>query len=410
MANQPDIADADLQAAIDWAHSIQLRQAEKLVGVVARNRGNAGMDPAYREQLTRIAMEAGLGEAQAALMFERPVMVKISDLDEPDVRAVSDNLLDQLVTTMGSASMGTGGRKLLVSSLASGQVNALCATNSWDDIYYHIFIDSDLTVFCNSIAKIFAECLTHRNVIDGQVNLQSKAIIRNVRSEMIQRRAADLFSSAVLQGTTRASEPWPPSSHALPLVLSLVNALTMFPIAHELAHLHLGHLSSIETQELAVEGFDDLAAQVYSKDDEFAADALGAVICTQTAIRLELSDIFTVVGPYIFLKSIETLDVCYEVFDQKGETMSFTHPSATERARQMRQVILQHMEYHNSAALVPIALRRVDQISHWLLFAAITRLQALKAKGVRPRERIRLRVSELGERPKILGLLPTVVC
>lgn len=407
MTNTPasDDEDPDLQGAIDWAHSIQLRQAEKLMGWLARSSGDTEMDPAYRAKLLQVIEEAGFGEVASRFPIGAKLR-KVTELDEPEVRIASQNSVDSLVKTMEAAGMATGGRRLLIWSLASGQVNALCAANSWDEKHYHIFVDADLMVFCNSIAKLYAECLTHRNMKGGEIDLHGPGIIRNARSETIQLRAADLFGSAVLKGSTRASEPWPPSPEALPLVIILGNMLMMFPVAHELGHLHLGHLEAEETHAVAVAGFENLAAQVYSNEAEFQADTVGAIISSQTAIRLEISSILTVLAPYIFLKSVETLDACHAVFEGNPGDMSFTHPSPTERARRMREVIAMHMQFHNSGALLPIALRRVDQVSHWLMFSAITNLKRLKAKGTKPRERIRLRMSELDAKPTILGLVP----
>ncbi|MXP30165.1 hypothetical protein GRI58_15250 [Porphyrobacter algicida] len=401
-----DVDEAtELQGAIDWAHSIQKRQAETLMAAVARNAGTEDMDPDYRKGLLQLALDAGVDQDITERMFNHPKLEKVSEFDEPDVRRASNDLVEMLTKTMSSAGMSTGGRKLLVSSLASGQVNALCATNTWDEKYYHVFIDSDLTVFCNSVGKLVAECLVRDNMATGEVDLDPAKIAGNVQSDDIQKRAADLFCSTVLKGTPRASEPWLPTVESFELALLLTNALNMFPIAHELGHLHLGHLESDETRQVSVEGIEELDAAVYSQKDEFAADSVGATVTNQTMIRLEASNAFTFLAPYIFLKSVEVLDACYEVYDEHAGAMSFTHPSAQERAQRIRTVLIMHAQYHNSGKILPLALRAIDLICHGLGLAALTNLQSLKSKGKTPRERIRLSVSECG-RPRILGFFP----
>lgn len=406
MSEQIEVSEIEHQGAVDWAHSIQARQAESLAGHIARQWTGNDSNPAHTEQLKAAALSSGLPQEAVERMFARAKLEKISEFDEPDVRHSTSGLVESLTKTMAEAGMSTGGRRLMISSLASGQVNALCATNSWDEKHYHIFVDSDLTVFCNSIAKLLAETLVRGSFSKGEANLDPELIGRNIRLPELQERAADLFCSAVLRGTPRASKPWAPSSAAVPLVMSLSSATTTFPIAHELGHLNLGHLEADDTRRISVEGIDDLVASVYSHEDEFAADTIGAIVALQTFIRLGVANIYVALAPYIFLKSVETLDACFEVFDQKAGAMSFTHPGAGERARRLRAVIAAHLRYHNTGEVLPLAMRAVDIIMHWILFASVTNLERLKAEGRVPQERVRLRMIERDGDTRILGLLP----
>lgn len=402
---KPDDETVDEQGARDWAHSIQKRQAEILAAKVARSAGSGEMDFAYREAMHRLVLEAGVDPIIASKMLDRPKLEKIGEFDEPDVRRVSGELVQMLVETMDGAGMATGGRKLIVSSLASGQVNALCATNTWDEKHYHIFVDSDLGVFCNSIGKLVSECFIRDNVKAGKIGFGRKKLLRNVRSAEIQKRTADLFCSCVLKGTARASEPWLPTSGALGLSLLLTNALNLFPLAHELGHLHLGHLEAEETRQIAVEGIDELDAAVYARDDEFAADSVGAIVTNQTMIHFGATNAVVHLAPYIFLRSVDVLDACYAIFDKKAGAMSFTHPSARDRARRIRPQLLQHARYHNSGDSLPDAFDAVDLVINGFADCATANLKRLKSMGRTPRERVRLTVSE-HDRPRILGLLP----
>lgn len=388
---QPTEADnLNIRGAIDFANMVQARQAENLMGKLARKRDGRPIDPAFRARLLQAAIEGGFEEGDAAAFFERPVLEKLSEYDEPQARYASATLADMLTKTMQIAGMETGGREIMISSLASGQVNALVAANTWDETRYHIFIDSDLMVFCNVLGKLIAECLTRDNVEHGEINLAVGQIELNACSEEIQERAADLFCSTVLRGTPQASKPWLPSASAYQFAQPLTLALNLFPIAHELGHLHLGHQNSEETQKIAVANLGDFDAAVYSQSDEFQADMVGSIVTVQTLLRTEQTNIFPCLAPYIFLKGIELLDACFEVFGQQTGDMSFTHPSATVRARKMRDVIAMHLNYHNSFRLYPQAVRVVDRVFHWFLVAAITNLQRLKNEGHAPRDRIRL--------------------
>lgn len=406
MTDLPDVSPIEHQGAIDWAHSVQARQAERLMGSLARDWNGKRADPAHTDRLIRAACEGGMPDELVEQMFNQPRGEKLSEFDEPDVRRSNSVLVDTLTRTMTEAGMATGGRRLMVSSLASGQVNALCAANSWDEKHYHIFVDADLMVFCHSVAKLVAECLVRGNPASGEASLDPELVSRNARSAELQHRAADLFGATVLYGTPRASEPWAPSAAAMPLVGLLSPALTSFPLAHELGHLHLGHLDAEQTQTAEVEGFEDLVASIYAHEDEFQADAVGSVVTFQTTLRLEVPNIYTALAPYIFLKAVEILDACFEIFEGQKGVMSFTHPSATDRSRAIRRVIALHLAYHQSGAMLPAALNAVDRIMHWLLFAAVTSLQQLKDQGRTPRERVRLRAAEEGAGVRILGLVP----
>lgn len=382
------------QGTLDWAHSIQARHAECLMGKLARRSDGDPMNPVYRERILKAAVEGGIDPAEATSMLDRPALEKLTEFDEPEVRYSSSTLVDMLTKTMLDATMDAGDRELLVWSLATGQVNALCAANSWDPTYYHVFVDPDLLVFCNGIGKLVAECLARGNAVEGD-KLDLMKVEANARSEDIQRRAADLFGATVIKGTPRASEPWLPSPEAYNYAQQLSLALNLFPLAHELGHLHLRHVEAPGTKQVSVERLGDFL--LYSHDDEFQADIVGAIVTIQTMGRLEMPGMFNCLAPYIFLKSIETLEACSEMFGMAGE-MSATHPSVTDRARKMRGMIQAYLEHFNATKLYPGALRAVDRICHWLLFSAFINLQQRKAAGEAPRERLRLTVVEYDER------------
>ena len=383
------------QGTLDWVHSMQTRNAEYLMGKLARESHDGAMNPDYRDRLVKAAVDGGMDPDQAASMFERPRIEKVGEFDEPEVRYSTSNLVDALTKTMREAAMPTGRRELLVWSLATGQVNALCAANSWDATYYHIFVDPDLLVFANGIGKLCAECFARDSAVMGD-KLDLTQLETNARSEEIQHRAVDLFASAVLKGTSRGSEPWPPSPEAYNFAQQLTMALNLFPLAHELGHLSLNHVDSSEAQELAIEGHGDFL--VYSQNQEFQADITGAIVTIETLRRFEMPGLMNALAPYIFLKSIELLDACFEVFKTNAGEMSSTHPSATDRARKMREVIEYWIGRGKPVPRYANALRAIDRMFHSFLYGCIMNLQRLKSEGRVPRERVRLTVAEYDER------------
>ena len=72
---QPTEADnLNIRGAIDFANMVQARQAENLMGKLARKRDGRPIDPAFRARLLQAAIEGGFEEGDAAAFFERPVL------------------------------------------------------------------------------------------------------------------------------------------------------------------------------------------------------------------------------------------------------------------------------------------------------------------------------------------------
>ena len=257
-----------------------------------------------------------------------------------------------------------------------------------------MFVDPDLLVFCNSVGKLVAECLGRGGAVKGD-KLDLMAVEANARCSDIQTRATDLFCSSVLRGTPRASEPWLPSAEAYNYAQQLVLGLNLFPLAHELGHLHLRHVEAPNIKQVVVDHLGKFL--LFAHDDEFQADIIGAIVTIETMARLEIPGMFNCLAPYIFLKAVETLEACSEVFGLAGE-MSATHPSPTKRARKMRAVLAHYLEHRKATKLYEPALRAVDRIFHWFLFVSVMNIQERKAAGEKPRERLRLTVVEYDER------------
>jgi predicted Zn-dependent protease len=134
-------------------------------------------------------------------------------------------------------------------------------------------------------------------------------------------------------------------------------------IAHELSHLMLGHLETAsETVGVIDEAFADTEATIFSHEAEFEADAAGAVLATETAVRLGYSNALTSVAPYIFLKGIQVLDACQALHDRPTGGIDSTHPSSEDRLNSMRAVMARHMVGKDPDENLPTVLKRIDQV------------------------------------------------
>jgi hypothetical protein len=204
-----------LQGARDWAESVQVRFAERYAGLLARGTNAAPMHiRADHLGEMRRAVETAGGDMMDAFdeMLARPASPKLSECDEPRTRELIQQIVDQVSETMALAKLQPGDRKLLVSSVPSGLVNAFCCANTWDDEYHHVFVDSDLLIFCASLAKIVATCFTRDVVKEGAIGFDDRRIVANSKRPDVARRIEDMFAAMVFLGTVPASEPWIPDA------------------------------------------------------------------------------------------------------------------------------------------------------------------------------------------------------
>lgn len=397
-----------LQGARDWAESVQARFAERYSGLLARETNAAPLhirDDHLRKMRDAVEGAGGdmMGEFDA--MLTRPASAKVGEYDEPRTRELIQQIVDQVSETMALVGLEPGGRKLLVSSVPSGLVNAFCCANTWDDEYHHVFVDSDLLIFCASLAKIVATCFTRGVVKDGAIVFEDRRIVSNAKAPDIARRIEDMFAAMVFLGTVRASEPWISEAGALTLYISLNVAMERFVIAHELSHLMLGHLETAsESVGVRDDAFGDTEATIFSHEAEFEADAAGAILATETAVRLGYSNALTSVAPYIFLKGIEVVDACQSLHECATGGIDSTHPSSKDWLHSIRAVMERHMSRKDPDGNLPIVLQRIDQLFYWIRQQAVAGIVKRSAFGMTPHERANLRLFERDNPPSILGL------
>jgi hypothetical protein len=141
-----------------------------------------------------------------------------------------------------------------------------------------------------------------------------------------------------------------------------------------------------------------------SYEAEFEADAAGAVLATETAVRLGYSNALTSVTPNIFLKGIEVVDACQSLHERATEGIDSTHPSSKDRLHSIRAVMERHRSRKNPDGNHPIVLQRIDQLFYYIRQQAVTGIVKRSAIGMTSRERENLRLFEGDNPPNILGL------
>jgi hypothetical protein len=405
-ANDDLTPELRLQGARDWAHSVQARYAEKIAGRIAQigPLGASAISTAHLNTMREAVADAGVDHAMFDEALARIGGEKLSEFDEPIARLQIEGVVEQILATMGAVNLSAGGRELIISSIPSGMVNAFCGAASWDDHYHHIFVDSDLLIFCSSLAKIVANCCTRRLIKDGQLQLCSSRIPMNAKSQDVRIRIMELFGSIVFEGSVRASKPWIPDPKALPLQVILAEAMERFVIAHEISHLMLGHLENAsEVTKSEDPSFPDVEAMIFSREAEHQADIAGAVIATETAVRNGSTHALTSIAPYIFLAGVEVLDNCLSTVERPVGGIDSTHPPARARREVLRAAMAAHIGQKDPNGDLPLILKRIDQLFYWIGHAAGEGIRMRQSKGHVPAKRVSLKVFQEGSPPQILG-------
>ncbi len=386
-----------VRAARDWAHSIQARFAEKVAGQLARDLDTKpGFTGSHREKFEETALVNGVSQSEINGFFEAGPVEKLGEFDEPITRKLLEGLFAELISTIKMLGMPDVADRMMISSLPSGAVSALCCKNSWDP-FVHIFVDSDLAVFCGSVAKIVLTCIMSKTT--GELLEPDEVLLEFVNPDL-QWRVRNLFHSAVFHGSVRASQPFlTEASLAFPSV-TLASSMQGFVLAHELGHLVLGHIDSDEDMSaIAVPDLGGTDVLLFSRDAEFAADNFGTLIAT-TAARVHSERIFDLAGSYVFMKAVHVLDACNAVAGTREGGIDSTHPPAHERAAAIKSILQEKIPI--GPAITPV-LETIDAVFYKIRGLALAEIARLLAQGIEPRKRQMLRVYEHGERPAILG-------
>lgn len=391
----------DRQGAIDWAYSVQKRHADRLaadlVTVVRRRETSSNPENPHVKRVR--ATMAALGVDWDGV-FTPPE--PLHDLDDAWVRGTIDPLVDRLCAVL-PAEQAAKLDKLVLSSLPSGEVSALCATNTWDKFHY-VFMDADLLMFCQLTAKIVALCIDP--MLDNELSVakvESRKTIEVAKSDVVANKVFDLFVSTVVAGAVRGAKPWvpPPRPYAASVVMA--EAMTMFVVAHELSHVLAGHFERAEGHESVITG--DAAQTLAFAHDEFEADGMGVTLALGALRRDGVVSVLEAVAPYAFLKSIDYLHQVQAMFRAGDDAATSSHPPPAERAARLRKIVAEMLGHED--VLEPM-FTRIDQVFFQMTREATPAFQRMVDAGVQPRPRERL--SPPGqERPAILGIQPMLI-
>ena len=390
-----DVDQGDLQAARDWASSVQLRLAEKLSGQIAQKAGSDNiLTGPHRDKVKSALVRAGMPDEVAEEVLNALASDKVGELDDPRTRDAVEKTLHHVFQTMHLMELPDLSSKVLVSSLSSGAVNALVAKGTWDPVV-HIFVDADLLVFVSSVAKIASQCLVGA---DGKSLVSKAETDRALASRDVQATAADLFRSSALLGYVRASKPFVISPHLLNSWHMLNQTMVAFVLGHELAHVLLGHIDDEKAvATVSVPEVENADVLIFSQEAELHADRDGALLAASSARAYQGHSLLDIASPYIFMRALHLLETCKSVFGREDGGLDSTHPPARLRAAFMREVLIGKLPCGPDLVTV---LDRIDEFVEGIANPVMAEMNILRAAGFTPVPRVMLRVFE---KPAILG-------
>ena len=182
--------------------------------------------------------------------------------------------------------------------------------------YPFIVISRGVRFFAISICKIVALAYQIHEIPGGGIDivLNEKIILHNIKNRGLDGAFLLLFFHRILFGKCHIINLQSPSAHYDELMLILFHSYDCFTLAHEYAHCILGHLDfNIGKDQWLMENEADFCA----------------MYLTIKAFGNEVDQTFLILGIYIFLKVLETIEkIRLEMIEKKCNSR---HPPIAQR-------------------------------------------------------------------------------
>lgn len=401
----------------DWAYSIQKRSEEEISGkIVEFDEGKGNLvsqlhDVKVKELLKSLGLESNLPTK------EELKNMKITPLDDPMVRKTYDPIFNEILDECSLADETFCRDEYKLYTIPSGEIAAIIVSNTWDG-KYNIFIDREISIFNLMISKIVAYCFSDalldmdkkrflNNSIFENIDFCDRRALNRAKSDPVLKQICEnLFSRATYVGYAGASRPWVPQSSKVVLFsTNLIDGMSKFVLAHEVAHGLCGHLTSDSLSKVTSGPFRDEDTFIMSHNDEYQADYHALLLTIESMVRKGYSPERAISGAYIFLKSIDILCNCYAIVNAPIEGTLSTHPRAVDRAEKIKKASLKLYKNTKNQKKIARCLKGIDSIFFWLNKHATMDVKNDKEAGILPREKNLVSKTSLNK-PSILGILP----
>ncbi|GFM79656.1 hypothetical protein PSCICN_03480 [Pseudomonas cichorii] len=241
----------------------------------------------------------------------------------------------------------------LHATVPTGQVNAMAVNLNCSSRKFLLF-DPQLLMFCNIIAKLYAQCLSP-NEMSRSANVKILRAVISSTPEIAQ-RLKGLLAAFIKNGRPGTSPPFPVDTISAQLSHRLTKGMELFVVAHEFGHVYSGHLSDLLSKSYIITPTPE---QVASHKNEYEADYI-AFILTTHALKKEGWDLWLIVASIkLFFSSLDLADR-YADYISYGPNRKFfseeseTHPSNENRVKAIKKIV-------NNLDHTPEELRILEQ-------------------------------------------------
>jgi uncharacterized protein DUF955 len=249
--------------------------------------------------------------------------------EDPNYHPVMMILFEQALEAFAATGRTFSPRPFLA-TLPSGQVNAHIVVEEETQTPV-IFFEQGLFQLLGDFAFLVGRATPTLSMAELR---DDAALARHRGPHMIPFQASELFVNAlgsyVISGTpTAAQNRIPKPTQNMALSMTLINQMRTFAMAHELAHIALGHLDRSTTDKNE------------SWAREYQADALALFVLTEAARTNGLSWGVVFWACELTLGCFDLLDraIAWMQFGDQAGWISNTHPDSFSRSRRLREII-----------------------------------------------------------------------
>lgn len=367
-----------LQAASGGARDFALDgPATRAIDELVKARTTGSRDPdEVRDQIKAALVESLAIELPTR--FENPYFYALL---QSDLRAIDGHARDEMKIVGGRGRVQFDSLPLF-GTLPTGELDAFTAKVP-ESSEFVVVVNESLFVLLNLASKVVAQAMPESMLEGGGIALpfSSKEVVERIAGSApeVRLRFVDVLDATVRRGNPSAAavyaipEPW---AHT---AAELRQAAELFAVAHEYAHILLGHLElPCRKAALGTSGADgdvvDIDLVVRSWQQEYDADCLGALIGNSTAVRrfgLDGGRSWGAIEMYFAI--VEVVHRAVSTLDHGQETVivQSTHPPPALRRRMIR-------EHIGLAFSAPEAISYVNGLGEALVWIVETIWLAIK--------------------------------
>jgi hypothetical protein len=317
----------------------------------------ARADPALAKDITdRLLRESFTPEQRQnprlLVEVERVVALSTQSIDD----MFSDMLTrsqDDIEKTAAARTEGVDLRPLrpFIGHLQTGQLNAVSMRVPGRSGAYLVLLEDQMVSFASKLSQAVAWAIPHRPT-DANGKITFEISMHSVKERIeIDPEVADRFADIVVTYAVTGSLAETDFNDLLPPVYTtfaelLSTSVQYFVLAHEYAHILLGHLDTTPACK-GVLPAAEAEALAYSWRQEFDADWLGAVLSINALIEHRNRDVFIgFSGIGLFFDALDVMDravALLQTGDENARQLG-SHPPSDLRKQRLRSLLPQMAE------------------------------------------------------------------